>query len=232
MLIRRIHTEKILASTPNKSIFHKTWFNLDKQTLLNSNHAIVSNDINSQIKSFHENGYVIIKKSQNQNMNYINDLNIDIMNQLNEMKSNYFFQLFRTIKEYKVRSQTNRYAIPLEMTTKLYATFTETMNNIRPFLLSQLPYNSPLVNLSSIITDPGSERQKTHSDIPQSNNKIIAGFMALSIINIENGPTMLYAGSHTKAFHTRHVYNNHSIKDEPMHYNNDGSYCEPDDKYK
>ena len=112
------------------------------------------------------------------------------------------------------------------MTSKLYRTFTETMLSIQPFLLSQLPYNSPLVDLSSIITYPGSNRQKTHSDIPHdnSNNKIIAGFMALSIVNIENGPTCLYAGSHTKAFHSRHVDNSHHINNQPLQHHSDGSY--------
>ena len=75
---------------------------------------------------------------------------------------------------------------------------------------------------------PGSTRQKSHSDIPYTDNDLIlSGLVALSRVDIINGPTYLYAGTHTKAFHSTHVTNNVPKGERDLlsscHYASDGS---------
>lgn len=57
------------------------------------------------------------------------------------------------------------------------------------------------VELSSIISQSGSGDQDVHTDVPFTSPLIICGLIALTTVTLENGPTCVFAGSHTEAFH-------------------------------
>ena len=81
---------------------------------------------------------------------------------------------------------------------------------------------SPLlcqVELSSIISESGSSDQETHSDVPLSAPLILSAFIALTHVTLENGPTCMYEGSHTAAFHHAKA---ESVANVQKYYSTDG----------
>lgn len=102
---------------------------------------------------------------------------------------------------------------------------------IRPFLDAEVGSASPLVELSAIMSMPGSIDQDVHSDIPFQNSLILAGFVALKDIKASDGPTCVYMGSHTELFHRwKSTTSTMPNPESPKYYNSDGSYIDDDDK--
>lgn len=129
-------------------------------------------------------------------------LNSDIMQYFKSSEKNFLYVFWRYFNS--VNTSLKRHSIPLPYTSVLHDVLSITIKFVKPFLDSQLCSSSPLVELSSIISLPGSSRQQTHSDVPFSeHNALISGFVALSKITIESGPTCVYLGTHTKAFHSK-----------------------------
>jgi ectoine hydroxylase-related dioxygenase (phytanoyl-CoA dioxygenase family) len=72
-----------------------------------------------------------------------------------------------------------------------------------PFLRTKMGPASMLVELSSLISLPGAEKQQIHSDTPwkEDNDLIISGFLAMSPITIDRRPTCVFPGTHMREFH-------------------------------
>lgn len=86
------------------------------------------------------------------------------------------------------------------------------------------------VELSAIISQSGSLDQDTHSDVPLSSPLILSAFIALTPVTLENGPTCIYRGSHTAAFHhakaeptanKHHYYSTDGYDEELKEFQND-----------
>ena len=216
---KTFHSEKTPSSV---TLFHDSWFNSAPQTSKTTREASISDTIEDQMNSFRSRGYAIIRRSDGQNLKDISQLRLEILQSLENQQSSSWYSFNRYFKLLSdIRAPNKRHSIPLPYSITLFSVLTSAIKNIRPLLQCYLPKNAPLVDLSSIISFPGSERQKTHSDVPfTTSNKIIASFVALSTVSMTSGPTCLFAGSHTEAFHRRHV--NSSILD-PSFYSSDGS---------
>ena len=207
--------------TLTKKLFHPSWFDILPQSSSTIIPAKFNTTFIDQIESYQTKGFTVIRRSNDQSVQSLTQVNVDVLSQLSNIQNSYLYQFQRYFNYNNVRQPSLRHSFPLANSPMLYQVLSEAIYNIRPLLDSQLSPNSPLIDLSSIVSMPGSERQKTHTDIPYSNNnKIIAGFIALSPVLLESGPTCLYAGSHTQQFARRHVDN--TIFDV-SHYNSDGS---------
>ena len=201
--------------------FHKSWFDTTPQSSSTSREAIFVETLHENISSFSENGFVLIRRSTSQDKTALKKLESEILTHLSELESSFLYRVKRLLGVSAVRSAEKRHAISLPRSDLLINVASNAIRSAFPVLASQLTLNSALVDLSSIISLPGSERQKTHSDIAFSkSDKIISGFVALSQVNISNGPTCLFAGSHKMSFHKRHVDN--SLLGE-SHYSADGT---------
>lgn len=218
---RKLHSVKSPPSLLASS-FHDSWFNTAPQTTKTTTAATISHTIDDQIESFRSKGYAIIRRSDEQNLYDISLLRMEILQSLESQRTSFWYIFNRYFKlSSDIRAPNKRHSIPLPYSHTLFTVLTTAIKSIRPLLQHYLPKNAPLVDLSSIVSFPGSERQKTHSDVPFATaNKIIASFVALSTVSMASGPTCLYAGSHTEAFHRRHV--NNTIL-EPSFYSSDGS---------
>jgi Phytanoyl-CoA dioxygenase (PhyH) len=205
--------------------FHASWFDEQPQTSSSTTVPQFDDSVAAQMAAYQSQGFTIIKRGVNQDINDLEALNRDILARLADATDRpwYNSSLYSTLRYfnlgYRVRSSEKRHALPLAMTDLLSRVVRAAVLEGHPFLRTQLS----LVDLSSIISLPGAERQKTHSDIPYSSGShdhIMSGFVALSRIHMASGPTCLFAGSHTKAFHDRHVDN---AIFESSHYSVDGS---------
>ena len=175
--------------------FHDSWFALESQS--QSTRADFSGTLATQIAAFEENGFVLLKRSTAQSLESLSQLEVAV---LSTEPTPWWSG------NYSVRSPEKRRSFSLKMTPNLSKVLAEAVGgNVHSLLSSQLESNSPLIDVSSIVSFPGSERQRTHSDVPFGAHKIIIGFVALSAVSLASGPTCLFAGSHTRAFHQQHV---------------------------
>eukprot|EP01035_Chromulina_nebulosa_P030575 gene30575-40631_t len=176
------HSKKAPLFQASVSLFHDSWFNSAPQTTKTTKEANISDTIEDQMNSFHSRGYVIIRRSDGQDLNDISQLRMEILQSLESQQSTFWYSFKRYFKLLSdIRAPDKRHSIPLPYSKTLFNVLTSAIKNIRPLLQCYLPKNAPLVDLSSIVSFPGSERQKTHSDVPfTTSNKIIASFVALS----------------------------------------------------
>ena len=67
-----------------------------------------------------------------------------------------------------------------------------------------LPLTAPLVELSAILSQPGSEEQLVHSDTSHmhSDALIVSIFIALTKVTLKAGPTYVYPATHVHDFHS------------------------------
>lgn len=204
-------TLRRLSGVAERLLFHPSWFALGPQTLETTTAAVFSHSPVEQIAAFKKNGFALIRRSAAQSLLDLSTLESSILALTNEKRDKgWLYKLLRYFNlagEYVVRSPEKRYSIPLHLglTDALQRVLNSAVGSIRPLLNSQLSQNACLVDLASIISFPLSERQKSHSDVPFHAHKIIVGFVALSAVSMESGPTCLFAGSHSEAFHARHV---------------------------
>lgn len=209
-----------------RGIFHSSWFDSADLKLNVVTKAPSEDDITCQIAFFKANGFTIIR-NRNADITKFALLNQDVLNTYQAVKSTFLYKIWRYFNH--VRAPESRHSIPLRSSKLLIEVLSSIMIYAKPIFETQLPSNSMLVDLSTMLSLPGSVRQKTHSDIPYSDNDhIISCLVALSPVEIQNGPTYLYAGSHTKAFHSRYVSNSAPAAGdrdifEPYHYASDGS---------
>jgi len=95
----------------------------------------------------------------------------------------------------------NRHSIALPWTPSLVLTLDRSIGRVRLLLNQILPDDSPLVEVSSIVSLPGSVDQMVHSDIPYSLHQLlITGFVALEDVTLEQGPTRVFPRTHSFSF--------------------------------
>eukprot|EP01041_Mallomonas_annulata_P012056 gene12056-25267_t len=183
------------------------------------NRALFSLTLAEQILNFKNCGFVLIRrcpKSSQHSFN-ISSLNEEVMKHFDRRQCSFKYFIWRLMNS--VSTSNLRHSLPLILTKNLQNVLDSTIGHLRPFLDSQLPKSSPCVELSAIISLPGSKQQETHSDISfSSHNLIVTGMVALCPITLQNGPTHIYSGSHTQSFH-QHC----STAKEVNHYSSDGS---------
>ena len=159
----------------------------------------------NQVFAFVNSGFVLIKRPVLQTTEEsarLTVVNTFILKHLENEVSSWRYNLWRVFN--KVDNYENRHSLPLPLTKDITDVLNTTIGAIRPFLDSQLSKEAALVELNSLISMPGSLKQEMHSDIPFSmDNMLISGFIALKDVNLECGPTHLFAGSHTGAYHRR-----------------------------
>ena len=104
-----------------------------------------------------------------------------------------------------VSTATRRHSIPLPLSPLLASFLRHTIPPLRPFLEAALPADSPIVELSAVISLPGAAEQTVHSDVPFSGAApaLLSVFVALAPVRLPNGPTCLFPGTHSRAFHRR-----------------------------
>lgn len=185
--------------------------------------ALFSKTLSEQIHSFNTLGYVLIKQAPE---NFTKDITAlakakeYILRRLVRKQDSWSYNIWRMFN--KVATADKRHSLALPSNPAILSVLNSSIGAIRPFLNSQLPGNSSMVELNSLISLPGSLQQDVHADIPYSeDNLLISGYIALSDVTLEDGPTCLHGGSHTEAFHR-------SINIIPLnnYYNSDGSMDE------
>jgi len=173
--------------------------------------AVFCSTTEEQISSFERDGFALIRRKDAQNLGDLAGLETAILELVAKKRATgWLFKLLRALNlsgEYVVRAPERRFSIPLsmDMTTALGRVLSAAVCSAFPLLSSQLAKNAHLVDVASIISYPGSERQKTHSDVPHRAHKIVVGFVALTAVTMSSGPTCIFKGSHTAAFHSMHV---------------------------
>lgn len=182
--------------------------------------AKFSKNLADQVAAFKSSGFVLIKPLNTTSATDRIELqaaNTYILRHLHDERSSWRYKLWRAWNQ--VASSDKRHSLPLPLVAAIKTILTRTVGDIRPFLDSQLPICSELVELNSLVSMPGSLEQDVHADIPfSSDNVLISGFIALADVNLIDGPTYLHAGSHAQSFH-----NSISIASSSTYYSSDGS---------
>ena len=185
--------------------------------------AIFSKTLAEQIYSFNSLGYVLIRQAPE---NYVNDITAlavakeYILQRFARKQDSWSYNLWRMFN--KVATSDNRHSLVLPSNVAIMNVLNSTIGSIKPFLNSQLSGDSSMVELNSLISLPGSLQQDVHADIPYSDdNLLISGYIALSDVTLDDGPTCLHGGSHTQSFHNQ-IY----TKPLDSYYNSDGSIDE------
>lgn len=125
-----------------------------------------------------------------------------------------------------VSTSDNRHSVPLPLTVASRTVLNDALGSVRHCLNGVLGIDSPLVELSSIISLPGSLQQDTHADTPFSlTPSIYTVFVALSEIKLQNGPTWIHPRSHTKDSHDKFATN-----EKDIYYSSDGVLVDPVEK--
>jgi hypothetical protein len=190
--------------------------------------VVFDTSLADQIRSFESKGFVIIRARADDadGQATIKMLEKEVLELLESRKDTLWYRVQRYFSS--VRADSLRHCIPLPSSPSVLKVLAGAIQRVRPLLLSGalLTSNSPLVELSSIVSLPGAERQKSHSDTAMTTrgDLIISGFLALTPVTLQNGPTFLFAGTHKKRFHDAHVDNPTGRPgDGPMQYSSDGS---------
>jgi len=193
--------------------------------------ALFSRSLADQVADFSKHGYVLIKMPRlnpQYNAESIVEVHDEIRSNFVDNVDSWKYKFWRMF--HSVNSPKFRHSIALPMTLPLRSLLDGAISYIRPFLNSQLPNeNSPLVELSAVSALPGAGAQAVHTDIlfprcdvSSDQTLILTAMLALQDISLQNGPTFVYSGSHTKAFHTTH--RRHVKSGDDTHYD---SYGDP-----
>lgn len=167
--------------------------------------AAFSISLPEQILALKNKGFVLIRRAEAQSLTDLANLNENVLSYSNSKIMSFKYQLWRFFNS--VSTSRKRHSIPIPMHMNMLRTvLSDSLGSVRNVIDSQVSACSPLVELSTIISFPDSTQQAIHSDTSYSDSTlIISGFIALSSVSLENGPTSLYSGSHTKQFHRHHA---------------------------
>lgn len=213
--IRYYINNKFIINTKLSKIITQRLFSSSLSFLSSTkSEKIISNNINliqakfastlkEQILFFKNNGFVLIKRSSNQNINNINLVNEEIISYFQSETSSWKYKIERFLGINSVGTPFKRYSIKLPLLHNIKKFLSSTIIDLNPFLSHILKPNAVLVELSTLVSGPGSHDQAKHSDISYSNAFILSGFIATSQVLLSNGPTCLYPGTHSKAYHRR-----------------------------
>lgn len=151
----------------------------------------------------------------------LNALKNEIWSDFQADRSTFRYKFWRFFNQ--VSTSDNRHSVPLPLTAASRIVLNDALGSVRHCLNGVLDIDSPLVELSSIISLPGSLQQDTHADTPFSTApSIYTVFVALSEIKLQNGPTWIHPKSHTKASHDKYATNESDI-----YYSSDGVQDDP-----
>ena len=187
--------------------------------------AAFSGSVSTAVHSFNVHGYALIRANDNEKkgVNHaLSDLNKAIHTLYASTKDSWAYRWWRYF--HSVNNPELRHVIPLP-THLCDAVLRDSVRNVKPLLDALLNSNAALVELNAFVSLPGSEKQKVHSDIgwEHKDRYIVTGFVALADVTAADGPTCVFPGTNTEAFH-RYIVS--SLDKETKHYNADGS---PDD---
>ena len=189
--------------------------------------GLFTRGLENQIYNYKKYGYIIVKRNSLISTALVNKSKDDILSYFNSIERKWSYRFWRHFNH--VNSQKRRHSIELPSNITSVQTLLQlSIGSIRNLLESQLCQNSPLVEMSAVISKPGSNDQSIHSDIScDINSDLISCFVAMQKIRLENGPTYLYSESHTNDFHK---YRDSIVPKSPQststYYNNDGSLDE------
>lgn len=119
-----------------------------------------------------------------------------------------------------VREPTHRHDVRLELTVSLRRLLRELTRSDAPAGMTveaALGEHASLCECSCIISDPGAAAQAVHCDtaaVGETQRRLLTCFVALQPIDEEMGPTHVWPGTHTPAFHAAmrevgpHVFRN------------------------
>lgn len=190
--------------------------------------GLFTSGLHNQIDSLKKYGYIIVKRNSKISPSLISRCKLDILSHFHDIERSFSYRFWRYFNH--VNSQKRRHSIELPSNIKSVQTLLElSIGSVRNLLQSQLGNdNSPLVEMSAVISKPGSDDQSIHSDISGDvNADLISCFVAMQEINLENGPTCVYSESHTNEFHKyRDNIVPKSSQSTSTYYNNDGSLVE------
>jgi hypothetical protein len=174
----------------------------------------------AQLAFFSKHGYVVIKRAASSNPKLFQALNTEITDYVAQTRGTFYYKTWRFFNS--VGTPDHRHSVGLPLTSLTRQVLDESIGSLRTFLDGLLKPDSPLVELSSIITYPGAEQQKLHSDSPWVRGQplLLSAFVALSHVGIPNGPTCVLDGSHTESAHM-----DHAVANIPIFYSADGEMC-------
>ena len=159
----------------------------------------------AQLASFHRDGFVLIRsKNVADPIKTFAAQNTHILAHFATLQATFSYRFWRFWNA--VQTATLRHSIPLPLSPIVLASLNCIIGPIRPFLDSIfVGTDARLVELSSVISFPGSLRQSTHYDISGMEAAlIVSGFVALEEVKLESGPTCVFPNSHRFDFH-RHL---------------------------
>lgn len=190
--------------------------------------GIFTNGIQNQVNNYKKYGFIIIKRNTLISTALIDEARIDILNHFYEQENTLAYQFSRYFNH--VNTSTHRHSIALQNNiSSVNSLLKLSISSIRNFLDSQLCEKSPLVEMSALLSQPGSLDQTIHSDIPWGHDSdLVSCMVAMQDISLENGPTFVYSRSHTKEFHKYRDGLSKTRASQATYYNNDGSLVEDD----
>lgn len=187
--------------------------------------AAFSHTLAQQVANFKNFGFILVKCPPLQQKSELIVMEKGILCHYNDIKDTFTYRLWRNFNY--VSTSTKRHSIPLPLsfmgkvdgtTLPEESVVRCTISHILPFLKTQLRSHSPLVEFSTVIALSGAEKQESHTDVPFSkNNFVISAFVALTPVELENGATCVFSGSHTEVAHQRFM------RPSTQLYNADGS---------
>lgn len=216
MCLLSFHNARYSSVSKPSSASNATWLNGLTDIKMANTFCYTSTPLR-QIESLKKNGYAIIPRSEEQDVCDLEKVNKYVLEYLSFARNKISYKIWRLFNY--VDNSTNRHSIPLPCSGLLNSVLSKSIKSVQQLLLSQVPENAHLVELSAIVSFPNSARQITHSDIQYCKTDfIISGFIALNDVTLENGPTCIFAGTQTKSFH-RHIQQSPTTA---VHYSSDG----------
>ena len=175
-------------SQSQRDTFHESWFSASR---INSRKTELKFDVSieDQIHSLKTKGFAIVRSTASkQQLDDIRIVEKQVLDLVASSTGTWKYRLFCYFSGVRASECGLRHSIPLPSTPQLLSVLFQAVTSIRPLLASQLLPNSPLVELSSILSFPGAERQLVHTDIPYNDtDTILSGFIALTEVNLSNG---------------------------------------------
>ena len=157
--------------------------------------------LSEQIGSFRKKGYVLVSRTLPEDHDRIAKLREEILDEFETKRNSLRYLLWRKFNS--VATPENRHSMPLRLTPLVMDALKGCIGPVSPFLDAQLSPKAELVELSALISLPGSCDQVVHCDTEffEGGDTIVSGFLALAPVTLEQGPTCLFPGTHTKGFH-------------------------------
>lgn len=112
--------------------------------------AAYSSSLGSQIASFQQHGFVVIRRAPMLRPEFITSVNSEVLNYFDNIEASYHYRFWRFCNS--VSTPKMRHSIPLKLSADVRQLLNTNISHVLPLLNSQLSADAPMVNLYNILT--------------------------------------------------------------------------------